>query len=191
MSKTIKLTLFALILIFALILTGCFGNEEEETNYNGEEETGITRSQEIALLEGFERFETEYFEIQYNSDWTTNTISLMGIDSATFTAPNSETSVSVTMDELPARFNFTQYIDLRIAEVRQTYGEAISEVEEEVITVNGREAYVLRYEHNELGEFIQTLVAGEGKVFIITLIIGDYEDAESVYQEMVSTFLIR
>jgi len=200
MNKKIKLSLLALLLMFTLVLTGCFGNNEDEDYDNGETDTRETQTQNQnnnqnrpgELLEGFERFENDYYEIQFPSDWEQSVQEMMGIEMPTFAAPGLRASVNIAMEELPGRLDLDEYREASVAMLEMVFGNAIGEVNAERVTVNGLQAYRITYTHNTLGEYTQTMIVDGTRAFIITLLeVGGYEGGTPIYNQMLNTFVIK
>jgi len=182
MNRKVKLSLLVLLLIFILVLTGCFGN----TNVN----EGRAQNHSVELIEGFERFENDYFEIQFDNRWTQDATELMEMQVIAFLSPDGLATVNVIREEMPIRYNLEQYKNVSLQNARQMHGRNMGETTEERTTVNGLDAYKITYDLTQRGltnEIIQVLIVCERTAFVISFAGND----EDTFNKMLDTFVIK
>ena len=195
MTKKIKLVLLVLILMAAVVLTGCFGNNDEnhenyENGYENENENGYEYG--TVMLEGFELFRGENFEIQHLSDWDVEVAEGTG-DEVTFFAPGRTVVVGVRTVELEAGVDLSAYLEVLIEETKVAYSEGVTgEIDVTEVMINDYFAYMLTYELSGIGDRIEVaaiLFVEHGMAFVVTINSTD-EAALNILEEMLGTFVV-
>jgi len=177
MNKKIKLTLLAIVLVItALVLTGCGG--------------GPTAPD---LMEGFERFEGENFEIQYPEEWTVEIQTIPGAEAVMFTDIMTGSNVVVAVERLGGRIGLSGTKDLAV-DTLVAQGANRSDIREESVRVNGMRAYRLETTIDMMGIEVEiiSIVTGRRRVAAtITLSTLDISENVEVFNELIETFTPR
>ena len=174
MNKKIKQTFLGVLLVFgAILVTGCLPGNNNDAPV-----------EPVALIDGFERHETDYYEIQFPSDWTRN--------GSRFIAPDESVEINIVREELPMAMSAEEYKEASLEALQNAFGASMRSTTTGEKTVNGMEAFTISYDLAMRGvprpiATFQTLLTHNTTGFVIT-IAGITDETREIYEQMLSTF---
>lgn len=193
MKKTMKKALLGILLLVAMIgLTGCnAGNDTGNTTSTGED---------LSSLEAVNRTENENYTtytdsskvcFDYPSDW----ISLGNEEMPMFAKPDSSgTSVNMTREDILSSINFSGYVELAKAKVKEEMS-IDGDIEQKEMNLNGRQAYELNYTATDEDSgitmrVIQRIIRVEDTVYVLTsgTIDENYASQQEEIQNILNSF---
>ena len=194
--KTMLVVLVALLLS-ALLLTGCMGeeenvqtpsnNQEESVNSTEEENIPVVNSEITAETEGYTTYTygDDNIQFSYPDTWVS-----VGTDDTPLFLDNNGTGTSagIVKEEIPSSISFDGYIEAAKIQVKSQL-TVEGDINQEKINLNGREAYQLSYvaksDEDNTVSILQTIIKEDNTVYALT--VGTLQDNYEDLKETIET----
>ncbi len=186
--KSKKIILLLTVLIMAIVLlTGCTGTINNDEPQDLSNLNTVTNA--VANKEGYSKYTNdEGISFYCPSDW----ISVGEEGTLFFVAPDSTgTSANLLSEEIGSMISLSGYVEIAKAKLPEAM-DITSEIKQEQINLNGREAYVISYSAQESGiemSVLQEVIKVDSKVYILTVgtKASNYTQAEETLNNILSS----
>jgi len=185
------LTLSVLMIVVAVLLTGCTNPFSKNDNSTENNTVTNTTTNSPALLDGYTTYDGKKYSIQYSNDWTAQEDTTSSYPTDVFLSASGLSRVSVTLENLPIVYTLDQYTNASITNLQNNY--TVSEVNKDKVTVNGYDAYRISYNMTVSGKttaIMQTILVNNKTGYVLTY-SGSDADGETVYHNMENSLVMK